>query len=258
MISPQLAAEWLQKNISNRPLRRQVVSDYARQMKSNSWVTTHQGICRDSLGNLIDGQHRLQAVVEADVSITMSVTTLDREGTALGLPVDVGLKRTYSDVLQIPKWEVELIRLMFRIAVSNWERRITFPECTMVHDGIKNEIRRMPPAIIRASCPHRLGTFLAMMADQSRSIEILQQSAWFVVGSDCSQWWPSVEAMNVTVKKDKRPLHDDASRLNYVIRWRAAMLQVNKKSTRVHDEQAAIKEVRNQCRDILKDSGVLF
>lgn len=65
-VSPTLAQEWLKKNVFNRVLSKNVVSKYAYDMKNNDWTLTHQGIAFDTDGNLADGQHRLQAVIESN------------------------------------------------------------------------------------------------------------------------------------------------------------------------------------------------
>ncbi|HEY5050458.1 MAG TPA: hypothetical protein VII50_06125, partial [Acidothermaceae bacterium] len=64
-ITPAKAAEWLEANTTNRPVSRTVVRSFAEAMKRGEWIVTHQGIAFDVSGVLIDGQHRLAAVVEA-------------------------------------------------------------------------------------------------------------------------------------------------------------------------------------------------
>ena len=41
----------------------------ARDMKAGHWRLTHQGIAFDPAGVLIDGQHRLWAIVESDTTL---------------------------------------------------------------------------------------------------------------------------------------------------------------------------------------------
>lgn len=73
-ISPQTAKKWLEtKNAHNRPLSATRVRNYALDMKAGAWALTHQGIAFDEHGMLIDGQHRLAAIVESGVTIVMWV-----------------------------------------------------------------------------------------------------------------------------------------------------------------------------------------
>ena len=75
-ITPQWAAEVLKdRNPKNRNLSESFVDKLARDIKSNGWILTHQGIAFDEHGNLIDGQHRLTAIVRANVSVRSLVTT---------------------------------------------------------------------------------------------------------------------------------------------------------------------------------------
>ncbi len=63
---------WVKEN--QRTPSPSVVSSYAREMKSNQWLLTHQGIAIDDAGELIDGVHRLLAVIESGATIDIMVT----------------------------------------------------------------------------------------------------------------------------------------------------------------------------------------
>ena len=73
-ITPELAAEWLAHNTHNRNVRQNVVGKYASDMKAGRWLLTHQGIAFDADNVLVDGQHRLMAVVQSGVPVGMLVT----------------------------------------------------------------------------------------------------------------------------------------------------------------------------------------
>lgn len=98
-ITPAKAAEMLAANTTNRPLSRAVVRNYADAMARGDWMVTHQGIAFDANGVLVDGQHRLAAVVEADIPVEMTVFTDVDEGTFDVL--DTGKRRNAADVLAI-------------------------------------------------------------------------------------------------------------------------------------------------------------
>lgn len=72
-VTPILAKAWLEQNKSNRSLRPQRVNQYARDMKAGKWNLTGQGITFAEDGSLLDGQHRLNAIVVANVSVYMLV-----------------------------------------------------------------------------------------------------------------------------------------------------------------------------------------
>ncbi|MDQ2738234.1 MAG: hypothetical protein M3Y35_06395, partial [Actinomycetota bacterium] len=65
-ITPKKAAEYLEANTANRPLSTAVVKSFAEAMTRGDWMVTHQGIAFGSGGVLVDGQHRLAAIVAAN------------------------------------------------------------------------------------------------------------------------------------------------------------------------------------------------
>lgn len=72
-ITPALASTWLETNEGNRRLNWNYIAQLARDMKAGQFACTHQGIAIDTHGRLIDGQHRLWAIVDADIPIRMRV-----------------------------------------------------------------------------------------------------------------------------------------------------------------------------------------
>ena len=98
-ITPARAVQWLEANTTNRPLSRPVVRSFAEAMRRGEWLVTHQGIAFDVNGVLVDGQHRLAAIIEADRPVELTVFTEVAEGTFDVL--DIGKRRTAADVLAI-------------------------------------------------------------------------------------------------------------------------------------------------------------
>lgn len=98
-VTPEIAHEWLGYNTHNRRLRQRVVEAYARDMTAGHWRWNGESVKFAADGTLLDGQHRLAAVVKADVTVPMLVIR--------GLPaetqdtVDGGAKRKFADVLQL-------------------------------------------------------------------------------------------------------------------------------------------------------------
>jgi hypothetical protein len=98
-VTPELAAKWLDRNPNNRRVSKSRVSFYASQMQSGSWKLTHQGIAFDELGNLVDGQHRLHAVIQSGVSTRFWVFSgVSREAM---ISIDVGKSRTADDAFNL-------------------------------------------------------------------------------------------------------------------------------------------------------------
>lgn len=72
-ISPTIAARYLQRNHGNRQLITAHVNALARDMRLGRWMLSPQPICFAEGGDLLNGQHRLNAVILADVSIEIPV-----------------------------------------------------------------------------------------------------------------------------------------------------------------------------------------
>jgi hypothetical protein len=98
-VTPRKAAEYLEANTGNRPLSKRLVREFAEAMRRGEWRVTHQGIAFDSTGALVDGQHRLAAVIEADTPVELTVFTDVPEGAFDVL--DTGKRRNAADVLAI-------------------------------------------------------------------------------------------------------------------------------------------------------------
>lgn len=121
MVDPTLAESWLQKNAQhNRAMRKFVVAGYAQQMRDGEWKLTHQGVAFDVNGVLIDGQHRLAAIVEAGVIVPMMVTVNAPSVSFESL--DCGIKRTVADRLVMDKKVVAVLTLAFQIAIDKHDR----------------------------------------------------------------------------------------------------------------------------------------
>lgn len=96
-VTPGMAQAWLDKNISNRKPRPSVVAAYMRAMLDDRWNLTGDAIRFDTAGNLMDGQHRLMACVNADVSFkTFVLYNVPEEARDT---IDTNAIRTVGDTL---------------------------------------------------------------------------------------------------------------------------------------------------------------
>lgn len=99
VVTPALAKVWLQRNEHNRNLRPSGVGDYARDMVAGRWRLNGEAIKFAADGTLLDGQHRLAAVVAADVPVLMLIVSgLD---PTVQETMDSGRKRTTADALHL-------------------------------------------------------------------------------------------------------------------------------------------------------------
>lgn len=97
-ITPEIAEEFLERNHNNRKIKPRKVDKFAYQLSQGQWITNGDTIRFDVKGTLIDGQHRLKAVVRTGVPIReqLVVRNLPLEAWRT---IDDGAPRTYGDVL---------------------------------------------------------------------------------------------------------------------------------------------------------------
>ena len=97
-ISPRIAGEYLLHNDKNRSIRTHHLRHLARQMSEGLWVYNADPI-RFNGKTLIDGQHRLMAVVDTGRTIKMLVVRgLSDEAQ---LTIDSGRNRSNADTLSM-------------------------------------------------------------------------------------------------------------------------------------------------------------
>lgn len=125
-----IATQMLEKNTDNRNVVLKRVALYMDDMVNGFWLPTHQGIAIDETGNILDGQHRLRALVEADrirpgVTIQMLVSRqVSRDTFPL---VDQGLPRSPQSFIKgnyaVPR--IALARFMLMAEAEDGMFRMT-------------------------------------------------------------------------------------------------------------------------------------
>jgi hypothetical protein len=109
LVTPQWAADVLaNQNTHNRKLRKSWVEKLTRDITAGAFITTHQGIAFDENGTLLDGQHRLAAIVQANRPVNMLVTEGIKarhrvNGTHITAfdAIDQGAKRGADEILRM-------------------------------------------------------------------------------------------------------------------------------------------------------------
>jgi hypothetical protein len=98
-ITPDKAREYLGRNTKNRHLNPYKVEAYSGAMRRGEWKLNGDAIRFSESGVLLDGQHRLQAVINSEIDVrTLVVTGLHEEAQET---MDRGRTRTLSDMLRL-------------------------------------------------------------------------------------------------------------------------------------------------------------
>jgi len=99
LITPKMAAKYLEKNTNNRSLREKYAERLAQAMRDGQWLATGQPIIFLSDGTVGDGQHRLKAIVISGISLkTAVVRGVTKEAMKA---IDTGHSRSAADVVEI-------------------------------------------------------------------------------------------------------------------------------------------------------------
>lgn len=100
-VSPTLARKWLDMSMGyqQRGVRKRRVEKLAHAILSGQWQVTHQGIALSSEGVVLDGQHRLLAIIQAGE--TVDVMVMRDVPSEVFHSIDTGASRTPSDSLKI-------------------------------------------------------------------------------------------------------------------------------------------------------------
>src|SRR5262245_44538111 len=98
-LSPEKAEEFLRFAHPNRTISKNLVDRYAREMAADNWRVNGETIVISNHGRVLDGQHRLQAIVNSGVSIwTFLVTGIEESSMNT---FDTGRARSAADILNM-------------------------------------------------------------------------------------------------------------------------------------------------------------
>ncbi len=129
-ITPKAAQKLLDANTHNRTVVNARVDQYAADMRRGEWQLNGEAIKIADDGTILDGQHRLMAVLEADRPIqTLLITGLDAETQET---MDQGRPRTLADVFKLrgEKYHNPLATACRTLAIYESHRTVVQPAYT--------------------------------------------------------------------------------------------------------------------------------
>jgi hypothetical protein len=103
LVTPEIASKWLERNTNNRAMRQHQVRRLVEALKSGRYIVNGDPIRFDVNGVLLDGQHRLSAIVQSGVSVECLVIT--NLPVAAFNTIDTGTRRNGADVLLKEKYQ---------------------------------------------------------------------------------------------------------------------------------------------------------
>ena len=102
LFTPEICAELLKNQVCNRPIRLKRVNTIADDLVNGRWRDNGETIKLDEQGRVIDGQHRLAAIVKSGVSVELFVV----EGLCSNVQptINGSMPNKFSDLLSFEKF----------------------------------------------------------------------------------------------------------------------------------------------------------
>ena len=188
-VSPEFAKSLLLKNLKNRRMTESVARRYADEIRNGRWKEdTYEPIKISESGIILDGQHRLSAVVKAGIGVHFHIATgLKDEVFDV---IDTGKKRTGGDTLSslgVKNYNViaAALNLVFLIEEdirsrrfsSNNEILLRYEKESDIWDEIASKSITLCNHISRALAPSWIAAFLYVFSkiDKNESYQFIDQ-----------------------------------------------------------------------------------
>lgn len=168
-VTPQQAKAWLKVNTLNRPVRESYVDFLAESMRRGEWVINHQPVALNG-NRLIDGQHRLMAVIRSELpAVKMSVVT-DAD-TATFDTIDIGVKRSHADIF---REDITVMNPITMVARMIYGQRTTPKTVKPIYEKLHKSMREIVDTIPRntkkwTASPIKVAALAAILDGETKS-----------------------------------------------------------------------------------------
>lgn len=186
LVTPATAEAWLARNTANRKLRRAAAERFARDMVNGDWIEDGNGICFAADGTLINGQHRLTAVVLSGTAVWMLVVR--NLPMAAQDAMDDGAKRTAGDTFGFHSIEAANTAAAITRRVLMWQ------------NGSRSNTGKGQPTKAEMLAAWREDSTLAIASEAARRMarrksipaSVIGLTWWLFYGidpDDCAAFW---------------------------------------------------------------------
>jgi len=138
-VSPELATLILSINTNNRIITKSEAKTLAEYMTNDQWMRAGQTLVISDKGVLLDGQHRLEAVVLSGLTIEMIIVTgVKYEAFKV---IDTGRKRSVTDLISVmePGLGKPDLRIIYRVC----RYIIHFTQSSLSFGGIVKTVKNL-------------------------------------------------------------------------------------------------------------------
>lgn len=189
-VNPETARRWLALNHKNRNLRKADLDRYTRDMLAGNWHLAGDPIRFATDGTLLDGQHRLAAIIEAGVTLPLLVVRGVRpEAQSV---MDTGRRRTAADALAINgKLNAPVLAAVALLLLSHQRGYLDghpyeasheeIIECIDAHPGLVDAVTFTKALARRTDCPPSVVAYSYYLMAQASAADA---AAFWVAASD--------------------------------------------------------------------------
>ncbi|WP_461129719.1 hypothetical protein [Spirosoma aerophilum] len=173
-ITPQIAKTLLEHNTHNRPLNLPHVKFLAKQMKQEQWKMAGDPIKVSASGRILDGQHRLHAIVQSDTTQQMIILyNVPDENFSV---MDTGRVRQAADVLSIAGFSDTKTTAATARMLINYERSSI--AATMKSQGRKESSVVTHQDILEYTSSHDLTPYLSKAVAWHKTLAIYSKAEY--------------------------------------------------------------------------------
>ena len=121
LLTPQDARTLLANQAKNRKLTQHRVEEYTYLMETGRWQSASDGsvLFVNKNGELINGQHRLTALVKADVSLPFMIIQADTSSSSMEAIFDQGQNRTVAQITETSRNFCSVCEFLYRWVLKN-------------------------------------------------------------------------------------------------------------------------------------------
>ncbi len=143
-VTPEMAAQWLRSNTANRKPSKAAIKRWAQIMRAHAWKLCSDSIAFDVDGVLINGQHRLMAVIESGMTQPFLVANNFPAGSKEAC--DIGKKRQLNEIMTIGGYEINQTHAaVCRFLLTPWQQAGAIE---VDHELHRNRIKRLHMQLI--------------------------------------------------------------------------------------------------------------
>ena len=130
-ITPARAQQLLNASKGNRRMDAAAIAAMARQMAAGQWHVTPEGIGLTDDGVLVDGHHRLRAIIDSGETVRMIVLRgMAKEAVPV---INTGRSRSYQDASVFAGWKLEKNSIISAVKFAEFGKEFAGAKVRLSH-----------------------------------------------------------------------------------------------------------------------------